>query len=355
MGMGKGARRIRMEVEEKQTSTLLPWCHLGTGSMERQTSSRMGREEEDKRGQQSMEVSKMPAERGWLRCRFMTGSVEGCWREKSMIPWNCEWVRDDHWSYEEKCQREILYSVHFSTFLSLYASHCVPANGHRASLQSWHNRSDQSGQGRAVLVKDKKTHLWGFAANHHLFAWTKPKRGAQATVASDSVMASFQWRRGHREEDGTLPSQHNTHICKHRPPYSEQNISDALSILAMASPQGRDQKQRWMAPCQTQTGRHSWVPPEAVQMRSTCKHKIVAEGWNQSHKCNFGGTMEQKQFFSLPTQPSGNCYTVRKLLLPLWRTKKKGSYHSVMVKKRIGITSKMNKAYRRGKEEGILC
>lgn len=64
MGMGKGARRIRMEVEEKQTSILLPWCHLGTGSMERQTNSRMGREEEDKRGQQSMEVSKMPVERG---------------------------------------------------------------------------------------------------------------------------------------------------------------------------------------------------------------------------------------------------------------------------------------------------
>lgn len=58
MGIGKGARRIRMEVEEKQSSTLLPWCHLGTGSMERQT------EEEDKRGQQSMEVSEMPAERG---------------------------------------------------------------------------------------------------------------------------------------------------------------------------------------------------------------------------------------------------------------------------------------------------
>lgn len=35
MGMGKGARRIRMEEEEKQTSILLPWCHLGTGTMGR--------------------------------------------------------------------------------------------------------------------------------------------------------------------------------------------------------------------------------------------------------------------------------------------------------------------------------
>lgn len=33
MGMGEGARRIRMEEEEKQTSILLPWCHLGTGTM----------------------------------------------------------------------------------------------------------------------------------------------------------------------------------------------------------------------------------------------------------------------------------------------------------------------------------
>lgn len=32
MGMGKGARRrIRVKEEEKQTSILLPWCHLGTG------------------------------------------------------------------------------------------------------------------------------------------------------------------------------------------------------------------------------------------------------------------------------------------------------------------------------------
>lgn len=35
MGMGEGARRIRMEEEEKQTSILLPWCHLGTGTVRR--------------------------------------------------------------------------------------------------------------------------------------------------------------------------------------------------------------------------------------------------------------------------------------------------------------------------------
>lgn len=64
MGMGKGARRIRMEVGEKRSSILLQWCHLGTGSLERQTNSRMGREAEDKRGGQSVEVRAMPAGRG---------------------------------------------------------------------------------------------------------------------------------------------------------------------------------------------------------------------------------------------------------------------------------------------------
>lgn len=93
MGMGEGARRIRMEEEGKQTSILLPWCHLGTGTMKRDTSRGMGREEEgvgNIRGQQSMEVSKMPADRGWVRCRLMKGSVEGFWREKWMILWNCK-------------------------------------------------------------------------------------------------------------------------------------------------------------------------------------------------------------------------------------------------------------------------
>lgn len=46
MGMGEGARRIRMEEEAKQTSILLPWCHLGTGTMGRnkhQNGQRRGR------------------------------------------------------------------------------------------------------------------------------------------------------------------------------------------------------------------------------------------------------------------------------------------------------------------------
>lgn len=46
MGMGEGARRIRMEEEEKQTSIPLPWCHLGTGTAwrnEQQNGQRKGR------------------------------------------------------------------------------------------------------------------------------------------------------------------------------------------------------------------------------------------------------------------------------------------------------------------------
>ncbi len=45
MGMGEGARRIRMEEEGKQTSILLPWCHLGTGTIgrnEQQNGQRKG-------------------------------------------------------------------------------------------------------------------------------------------------------------------------------------------------------------------------------------------------------------------------------------------------------------------------
>ena len=136
-------------------------------------------------------------------------------------------------------------------------------SGHWASLQSRCTRSDKSGQRKTVLGEDKGTHLWGFAAKHRLFASTKPRRGAQATVASDSVMASFQGRQGHEERDGTLPRQNNTHICKQRPPYGEQNILHAFAVfLARASPQGRPETE--MAPCQTQTRRHSQAPSEAV-------------------------------------------------------------------------------------------
>lgn len=84
MGMGEGARRIRMEEEEKQTSILLPWCHLGTGTMGRNEQRSGQRKEDTERGQQSIEVSKMPADTAWLRCRWMKGSIEG-WRKMDDI------------------------------------------------------------------------------------------------------------------------------------------------------------------------------------------------------------------------------------------------------------------------------
>lgn len=194
-------------------------------------------------------------------------------------------------------------------FHSMPATACQPS-GHHASLQSWHTRSDQSGRRRTVLVKDKGTHLWGFAANRRLFAWTKPRRGAQATVASDSVMASFQGRQGHGEKDGTLPSQHNTHICKQKPPYGEQNISDALNVLAMASPQGRDQKQRWHHAKRKQGGIHGChqKPYKSVVNADT---KIVAEGLNQS-QMQLWWEYGTKNISSMPTLFSANCCTGRK-------------------------------------------
>lgn len=66
MGMGEGARRIRMEEEEKQTSILLAWCHLGTGTMGRneQQSGQRKEDIENIREQQSIGVSKMPADTG---------------------------------------------------------------------------------------------------------------------------------------------------------------------------------------------------------------------------------------------------------------------------------------------------
>lgn len=68
-------------------------------------------------------------------------------------------------------------------------------------------------------------------------------------------------------------------------------------FLAMASPQGRNQRPKKMAPCQTQTGRHSQAPSEAVREPSKRRRKIVAVGWNHSDKCNCGGSMEKKKKF----------------------------------------------------------
>lgn len=216
------------------------------------------------------------------------------------------------------------------TFHSLCASHCVPASGHHASLWSWHARSDQHGWRRTVLFEDKGTHLQGFAANHCLFAWTK-SRGAQATVASDSVMASFQGRQGHGKSDGMLPSQHYTHICKQKPPYGDRKISDAFSVFGGGIP-SRERPESQMAPCQTLTGRHLLAPSEAVQNRSKCGNKIVAEDWNQSHKCNSGGIMGRKPFprCQLCTVPTA---ALEGNVCPLQRTKTEGLYHSSMQKK----------------------
>lgn len=69
-------------------------------------------------------------------------------------------------------------------------------------------------------------------------------------------MASFQGRQGHREKDGTLPKQHNAHISKQKPPYGEQNISDALNVFGGGIP-SRERLETEMAPCQTQTARRS--------------------------------------------------------------------------------------------------
>lgn len=148
----------------------------------------------------------------------------------------------------------------------------MPSNGQHASLYMWHARSIRSEWRRTVIVKDKRTHLRGFATNHHLFVWTKPRRGARATVASDLVMASFQGWQGHREKDGTLPKQHNAHISKQKPPYGEQNISDALNVFGGGIP-SRERLETEMAPCQTQTARRSRAQSKDTLKCTKCRGK----------------------------------------------------------------------------------
>lgn len=102
---------------------------------------------------------------------------------------------------KNKCRRKFLYSVHFSTSLSLCASHCMPASGHSASLQSWHNQSEQSGRRRAVLVDERRR-----LTSEDLLLITicllgqSHGRGAQATAASDSVRAFFSGGEGTRRK-----------------------------------------------------------------------------------------------------------------------------------------------------------
>lgn len=69
-----------MEEEQKQTSIVLPWCLLGTGTMGRNEQQNVQKKKdiENVSGHRRIEVSKMPADRGWLRCRWMKGSIEGC-------------------------------------------------------------------------------------------------------------------------------------------------------------------------------------------------------------------------------------------------------------------------------------
>ncbi|KAA8590183.1 hypothetical protein FQN60_014117 [Etheostoma spectabile] len=98
MGMGEGVRRIRMEEKEKQTSILLPWCHLGTGTMRRNE-------------QQS----------GQRKGRYL--------------------LTAEHRSEEDASRHRMTRIL------------CVPASRRHASLQSWHTRSNQSSRRRTVLVK----------------------------------------------------------------------------------------------------------------------------------------------------------------------------------------------------------
>lgn len=51
-----------------------------------------------------------------------------------------------------------------------------------------------------------------------------------------------------------------------------------------------------MAPCQTQTGRHSQAPSEAVQEPGKRRRKIVAVGWNHSDKCDWWKSGKKKTF-----------------------------------------------------------
>lgn len=176
-------------------------------------------------------------------------------------------------------------SIFWPFLLSVPAYACQPTGTMPASSHGI-KRSNQSGRRRAVLAEDKKTHLRGFAVNRCLFVWTKPRRGAQATVASDSVMASFQRRRGHGEKDGALPSQHCRHICKQTA--IQWKHFGCLKYFGNGVP-SREQAGTGVAPCQAQNGR-CFLAPQTVQTQ------IVAEGWNQSQKCIFKWTMRRKPF-----------------------------------------------------------
>lgn len=145
-----------------------------------------------------------------------------------------------------------------------------------------------------------------------------------------------------------LPNQHNTHTFANIDFHTVSRTFRMLKCFGIGNP-SRESPETEMAPCQTQPRRHSRAPPKAVQMLSRCKHKI-AEGWNQSHKCNFGGTMGQKPSLECQLLPWKEAAAPKEL-------KKKGLYHSNMVKKSMGIMSKIkkNKAYRSGKQQGILC
>lgn len=188
----------------------------------------------------------------------------------------------------------------------------MPAGGHHASLQSWHNRSDQRGRRRTVVVEDKETHLGGFAANHRLFAWTKPRRGAQATVASDSVMASFQGGEGTGRKMARCQD-NTTHTFANRNLHTASRTFRMPYMFWRWHPLKGQRRGTEMAPCQMQTGRHSRAPPEALQKRSKRGHKIIAEGWDQPQTqlwCEYG----IKTISWMPTLLSANCCTGRKLL-----------------------------------------
>lgn len=144
-------------------------------------------------------------------------------------------------------------------------------------------------------------------------------------------MASFQGQQGHREKDGMLPKQHNAHISKQKPPYGEQNISDALNVFGNGI-LSWERLQTEMAPCQTQTTRHSRAPSKDRLKRSKCSDKRVAKELQLELQMQLWWEFGRKTISAMPTLLSANCCTERKLL-PNTNNSEEGSYHSSMGRK----------------------
>lgn len=185
-GMGEGARRIRKKDEEKQTSILLVWCHLGTGIMGCHKCEAGQRRYfkhpsvTDVRCQPTEDDSGVDQ---WRRHGRMLKKGNG---------WRCKFALQEHRSHEERWLRKILYSFHFLAFRYACASCSMPPNGQRASLYAWHARSNQSRWQKTVVVKDKRTHLWGDVSNLHVFARGEPAK----KMCLDNGCQRLGWHHG---------------------------------------------------------------------------------------------------------------------------------------------------------------